>query len=73
MKQETFEKKLEHAKAIVEKLGDPEITLEKAMALYEEGVTTIKEAQKMLEEAQAKIETIRAKQRSENEDEANEG
>ena len=67
MKQETFEKKLEHAKEILERLAQPDITLEEAVKLYEEGTEVIKSAQKMLEEAKAKVEIIR---RQNQEDEA---
>ncbi len=58
MKTETFEEKLAHAKALLEKLMDPEITLEASVQLYEEGLKNIKEAQKLIEEAQAKITVI---------------
>jgi exodeoxyribonuclease VII small subunit len=54
----TFEERLTHSKEILEKLLDPEITLEKSVALYEEGLQNIKAAQKLLEEASLKIETI---------------
>ena len=58
MKTETFEEKLAHAKALLEKLMDPEITLEESVKLYEEGLGSIKEAQKLIEEAKAKITVI---------------
>ncbi len=58
MKNETFEEKLAHAKALLEKLMDPEITLEDSVKLYEEGLGSIKEAQKLIEEAKAKITVI---------------
>jgi len=58
MKNETFEEKLAHAKALLEKLMDPEITLEESVKLYEEGLGSIKEAQKLIEEAKAKITVI---------------
>ena len=58
MKSKTFEEKLEHSKEILQKLMDPEITLEKSVGLYEEGIEEIKSAQKMIEEAKVKIETI---------------
>ena len=63
MKQETFEKKLEHAKEILERLAQPDIELEEAVKLYEEGTAVIKSAQKMLEEAKAKVEIIRQESR----------
>ncbi len=45
MKNETFEEKLEHSKELLEKLMNPEITLEESVKLYEEGLKNIKEAQ----------------------------
>ena len=58
MKHETFEEKLEHSKALLEKLMNPEITLEESVKLYEEGLKNIKEAQKLIEEAKTKISVI---------------
>ncbi|WP_456456909.1 exodeoxyribonuclease VII small subunit [Nitratifractor sp.] len=58
MKSKTFEERLEEGRAILEKLMDPEITLEESVRLYEEGMKSIREAQKMLEEAKLKVETI---------------
>ena len=58
MKTETFEEKLAYSKALLEKLMDPEITLEESVKLYEEGLKTIKEAQKMIEEAKVKVSVI---------------
>jgi len=58
MKTETFEEKLAYSKELLEKLMDPEITLEESVKLYEEGLTNIKEAQKLIEEAKTKITVI---------------
>ena len=58
MKNETFEERLAHAKALLEKLMDPEVTLEESVKLYEEGLKNIKEAQKLIEEAKTKISVI---------------
>ncbi|MDD2450783.1 exodeoxyribonuclease VII small subunit [Sulfurovum sp.] len=58
MKNETFEEKLEHSKALLEKLMKPDITLEESVKLYEEGLNTIKEAQKLIEEAKIKVSVI---------------
>ncbi len=58
MKNETFEEKLEHSKELLEKLMNPEITLEESVKLYEEGLKNIKEAQKLIEEAKTKITVI---------------
>ncbi len=62
MKTNTFEEKLTHSKGLLEKLMDPEITLEESVKLYEEGLKTIKEAQKMIEDAKLKVETIEKSQ-----------
>ena len=58
MKHSTFEEKLEHSKALLEKLMNPEITLEESVKLYEEGLKNIKEAQTLIEEAKTKITVI---------------
>ena len=58
MKNETFEEKLAYSKELLEKLMDPEITLEESVKLYEEGLKNIKEAQKMIEEAKIKVSVI---------------
>jgi len=58
MKNKTFEEKLEHSKALLEKLMNPEITLEESVKLYEEGLKNIKEAQTLIEEAKTKITII---------------
>jgi len=58
MKNETFEEKLEHSKELLEKLMNPEITLEESVKLYEEGLKNIKEAQTLIEEAKTKITVI---------------
>ncbi len=58
MKNKTFEEKLEHSKELLEKLMNPEITLEESVKLYEEGLKNIKEAQILIEEAKMKITVI---------------
>lgn len=58
MKNQTFEEKLEHSKELLEKLMNPEITLEESVKLYEEGLKNIKEAQTLIEEAKTKITVI---------------
>jgi len=62
MQKKTFEEKLSDSKAILEKLMDPEVTLEESVKLYEKGLATIKEAQAMIEEAKLTVETIEKKQ-----------
>lgn len=58
MQNKTFEEKLEHSKELLEKLMNPEITLEESVKLYEEGLQNIKEAQRLIEEAKTKITVI---------------
>ena len=61
MKPKKFEDKLEYSREILERLSSPEITLDEAMRLYEDGIKNIKDAQNMIEKAQIKIETIQQK------------
>ena len=58
MNNSTFEEKLEQSKSLLEKLMNPEITLEESVKLYEEGLKNIKEAQTLIEEAKTKITVI---------------
>lgn len=58
MKEQSFEEKLEHSKMLLEKLMNPEITLEESVKLYEDGLKNIKEAQTLIEEAKTKIMVI---------------
>jgi exodeoxyribonuclease VII small subunit len=58
MKEQSFEEKLEHSKMLLEKLMNPEITLEESVKLYEDGLKNIKEAQTLIEEAKTKITVI---------------
>lgn len=54
-----FESKLQNAKEILEKLMNPEITLEDSVKAYEQGMKELSDAQKMLEDAQIKINEIK--------------
>ena len=71
MKTETFEEKLDYSKTLLEKLMNPEITLEESVKLYEEGLKNIKEAQKLIEDAKIKITVI--EQANQNVEEDNNG
>lgn len=62
MKDKSFEQKLEYSKGILEKLMDPEITLEESVELYENGLKEIRLAQKMIEDAKLKVQTIEKSQ-----------
>ena len=59
----SFETQLEESRKILERLMDPEITLEESVKLYEEGMERIQAAREMIEEAKLKVETIEAKHR----------
>lgn len=59
MAKEDFETRLNKSKMILEKLMDPEITLEASIKAYEEGMKELKTAQEMLEKAQLRVEQIR--------------
>jgi len=54
-----FEKKLNEAKKLLEKLNDPEITLYEAMEYYKKGIKLLEEATKMIEEAKLEFEEIK--------------
>ena len=54
-----FEKKIEEAKKLLEKLSDPEITLYEAMEYYKKGMKLLQEAAKMIEEAKLEFEKIK--------------
>ena len=54
-----FEKKLEEAKKLLDKLNDPEISLYEAMEYYKKGIKLLEEASKMIEEAKLEFEKIK--------------
>lgn len=54
----SFEEALQKLEAIVEELNDEEITLEKSVELYEEGLKLSKICSETLENAALKIEQI---------------
>jgi len=60
-KPETFEKNLERLDSIVRELEDAELPLEKALALYEEGMKLSEVCQKQLEEAEGRVEILMKK------------
>jgi len=62
VEEKRFESRLEEAKQILEKLMNPEMTLEESVKAYEAGTRALKEAQKILEDAREQIEKIRAKE-----------
>ncbi len=64
----TFEDALEKLESIVEKLSDQEISLEKSVELYEEGLRLSKICTDTLEQATLKIEQIDQTNNSNKED-----
>lgn len=58
MTNKSFEEELEYSKEILNKLMNPEITLEESIKYYEEGIKSVKRAQKMIEDAKLKVEKI---------------
>ncbi len=46
-----FEEKILKAKELLEKLNNPEITLQNSIEIYKSGIKELEEAQKLLDEA----------------------
>lgn len=63
---DNFEKKLETAKKLLEKLSDPELPLEESMTYYKKGIETLKSASKILENAKQEFVEISKEDSSEN-------
>jgi exodeoxyribonuclease VII small subunit len=60
-KAESFEKNLERLDAIVLELEDADLSLEKALQLYEEGMKLSALCHKQLEEAEGRVEILMKK------------
>ena len=58
MKHKSFEENLELAKEYIDKLLDPEVTLEDSVELYKKALEVITKAQNMVEEAKLKVKEI---------------
>jgi exodeoxyribonuclease VII small subunit len=54
----TLEQRMERLDAIVAKLESEGLELDDALALFEEGVTHIRESERMLRDAELKIERL---------------
>ena len=52
---ETYEKKIEQLKKIIEKIEDGNTSLDESMKLYEQGAALVKQCETMLAEAEVKI------------------
>jgi len=53
-----FEKSLMRLEEVVKRLESPELSLDEAMKLFEEGVKLSHECQKQLEEAEGRVEIL---------------
>lgn len=54
----TYEKRIEKAKELLEKVVDPNAPLSQSVKNYKEGLDELNAAQKLIEEAKAQIEVI---------------
>ena len=52
---ETYEKKIEELKQIIEKIEDGNTSLDESMRLYEQGAAIVKQCETLLAEAELKI------------------
>jgi exodeoxyribonuclease VII small subunit len=58
LKKPDFERSLARLEEVVRKLESPQLSLDEAMKLFEEGVALSRECQKQLEEAEGKVEIL---------------
>ncbi|HYW35222.1 MAG TPA: exodeoxyribonuclease VII small subunit, partial [Balneolaceae bacterium] len=61
----SFEDALARLEEIVEALDDESLSLEKSIALYEEGITLSRQCSNTLEEAELRIERVNEEQADE--------
>ncbi len=57
-KRPEFEKSLARLEEVVRRLESPQLSLDEAMKLFEEGVGLSKECQKQLEDAEGRVEIL---------------
>lgn len=57
-RKDEFEKSLARLEEVVKRLESAELSLDEAMALFEEGVKLSRDCQKKLEEAEGKVEIL---------------
>jgi exodeoxyribonuclease VII small subunit len=57
-KKPDFEKSLARLEEVVQRLESPQLSLDDAMKLFEEGVALSRECQKQLEEAEGRVEIL---------------
>ncbi|VAY86313.1 Exodeoxyribonuclease VII small subunit [hydrothermal vent metagenome] len=53
-----FEDKIKIAKKLLDKLIDPEITLQNSVKVYKDGMKELEQAQKLLDEAKLEFEEL---------------
>ena len=56
--QENFEDKMKKINELLESLGDKDITLDRSVELYKNGISMLKEAKEILENAKLEINQI---------------
>lgn len=59
IQEEDFESMLERAKEVLGKLNAQEITLKESLALYEQGMQSLKNAQEILEQAKLQYQELK--------------
>lgn len=57
-KRPDFERSLARLEEVVQRLESPQLSLDEAMKLFEEGVELSRECQKQLEEAEGRVEIL---------------
>jgi exodeoxyribonuclease VII small subunit len=57
-KKPDFERSLARLEEVVQRLESPQLSLDEAMKLFEEGVALSRECQKQLEEAEGRVEIL---------------
>lgn len=57
-KKPDFERSLARLEEVVRRLESPQLSLDEAMKLFEEGVSLSRECQKQLEEAEGRVEIL---------------
>ncbi|MDX1386370.1 MAG: exodeoxyribonuclease VII small subunit [bacterium] len=55
---DSFEKSLEKLESIVEKLEEPDLSLDKSLKLFEDGIKQARHCEKKLTEAEGKVEKL---------------
>lgn len=55
---QNFEDKIKTAKELLDKLIDPEITLQNSVKIYKDGMKELEMAQKLLDEAKLEFEEL---------------